>query len=250
MNKKPYLSVIIPAYNEQDNLERGALSVVINYLSQQKYTWELLLVNDGSSDSTLQILKEVASKNNSIRVINNQHMGKQATVITRALASVGEIILFSDMDQATPISEFEKFLPKFKAGFDIVIGSRSGRPNAPLFRQILAYGNVILRSLILRLPVKDSQCGFKAFTFASANKIFTIMNKVHPPVVVMGPSVDPGFDMEMLFLGRKLGYKISEVPVTWRHQESRRVSFIKDALAGIKGLLLIRLRSITNSYGL
>jgi hypothetical protein len=154
------------------------------------------------------------------------------------------------MDQATPISEFEKFLPKFKAGFDIVIGSRSGRPNAPLFRQILAYGNVILRSLILRLPVKDSQCGFKAFTFASANKIFTIMNKVHPPVVVMGPSVDPGFDMEMLFLGRKLGYKISEVPVTWRHQESRRVSFIKDALAGIKGLLLIRLRSITNSYGL
>ncbi|MEK9200603.1 MAG: hypothetical protein AAB909_01380, partial [Patescibacteria group bacterium] len=150
----------------------------------------------------------------------------------------------------TPITEFDKFLPKFEEGADIVIGSRANREGAPLFRQVLATGMVVLRTLILSLPVKDSQCGFKAMTHAAAQKIFQIMQSLRPPKVIEGPAVDPGLDVEMIYLGRKLKYKISEVPVSWRHQESRRVSFIKDAKAGLLGLLVVRLRSLTNAYKL
>lgn len=243
--KKPYLSVIVPAYNEEDNLHRGSLDVALDYLGRQKFSWEVIVVNDGSTDKTGALLK-----NYPVKVINNPHQGKAATIIIGALAASGEIILFTDMDQATPISEFEKFLPLLKSGHDIVIASRSGRPNAPIFRKILALGMVVLRTLILRLPFRDTQCGFKAFTNSAARQIFAIMNRVHPPVVVSGPAVNPGFDLEMLYLGRKLRFKIAEVPVSWRHQETRRVSFVRDAIAGVTELFLVRWRALTNAYAL
>lgn len=248
MSESPHLSVVIPAFNEEDNLHRGALAVVLDYLNSQKYLWELILVNDGSIDATSTLLRDFSASHPHVRVIDNPHMGKQASVISGALIARGQIILFSDMDQATPITEFDKFLPLFAQHQDIVIGTRSGRPNAPFFRKVLALGMVICRTLVLRLPFKDTQCGFKAFTRAASSQIFEIMNRVHPPRPVSGPAVDPGFDIELLYLGRKLNFKIAEVPVTWRHQETRRVSFIKDALAGLTGLLLVRYRSLTHAY--
>lgn len=246
---KPYLSVIITAYNESDNLMRGSLTLVADYLSRQKFTSEIILVNDGSSDDTLKLLFDFAKRHKYARVIDNPHMGKAAGIISGALVATGEIILFTDMDQATPIAEFDKLMPYLKT-HQIVIGSRSGRKGAPLFRQTLAYGMILLRTLILRLPFKDTQCGFKAFSREPAKKIFTIMHKLNPPEVVVGPAVNPGFDVELLYLGRKLGYKIAEVPVSWRYQESRRVSFVKDAISGFHGLLLVRWRSLTNAYHL
>lgn len=242
---KPYLSVIIPAYNEEDNLRRGSLTLVTDYLAHQKFSWEVIIVNDGSTDATVRLTKSHPK----ITLIDNPHMGKAATVIAGALAATGEIILFTDMDQATPIAEMEKLLPKFTQGSQIVIGSRANREGAPLFRQILAYSNVILRAIILGLPYKDTQCGFKAFSAEAGQKIFTLMHKLNPPQVITGPAVDPGFDVELLYIGRKLGYKITEVPVAWRYQETRRVSFIKDAVAGLRGLLIVRYRSLTNRYG-
>lgn len=241
---KPYLSLIIPAYNEEDNLKRGSLDMVLDYLKKQKFSWEVIVVNDGSTDNTANLLKKFA-----VKVINNPHQGKAATVITGALVAKGEIIIFSDMDQATPITEMEKILSKFSQGYEIVIGSRIGRKGAPIFRQILAYGMVFLRTLILNLPYTDTQCGFKAFSALAAKKIFNIMLQIHPPKVINGPAVDPGFDVELLYLGRKLGFKIAEVPVIWHYQETRRVRFINDAVAGLTGLLLVRWRSLTNIYG-
>jgi len=245
----PYLSVIIPCYNEEDNFARGSLTLVLDYLNNQKFAWEVILVNDGSTDQTQQLLDKFAKKHQKVRVISNPHMGKAATVISGALAAMGEIILFTDMDQATPISELEKILPKFSQGCDIVIGSRANREGAPMFRQILATGMVVLRAMILRLPFKDTQCGFKAFSSAASKRIFTVMHTINPPKEIQGPAVNPGFDVELLYLGRKLGYKIAEVPVAWRYQESRRVSFVKDAIAGITGLLLVRYRAMTQKYG-
>ena len=247
---KPYLSVFISAYNEEDNLQRGSLTLVLDYLRRQKFTWEVIVVNDGSSDNTLNLLHQFAKSHSEIQIVDNPHMGKAAGIISGALKAAGKIILFTDMDQATPISELDKFLPKFKENYDIVIGSRADREGAPIFRQILAVGQVIMRALILRLPYKDTQCGFKAFSQASAQKIFTIMHKLNPPKVIEGPAVNPGFDVELLYLGRKLGFRIAEVPVSWRYQESRRVSFVKDALAGLQGLFLVRFRSLTNVYSL
>jgi glycosyltransferase involved in cell wall biosynthesis len=246
----PYLSVIITAYNEEDNLNRGVLSVLVDYLKNQTFTWEIILVNDGSTDSTLQLLTQFAKRHQNIKVIDNPHMGKAMGIMTGALAATGEISIFTDMDQATPITETDKILNHLQSGYDIVIGSRSGREGAPIFRQILAFGMVILRGLILRLPFSDTQCGFKGYKTVFGKKIFTIMKSLRPPKVITGPAVDPGFDVEFLYLARKFGLKVAEVPVSWRYQESRRVRFIQDAISGITGLLLVRLRSLTHTYKL
>ena len=247
---KPYLSVIIPAYNEAANIARGVLDEVVSYLKTQKYSWELILVNDGSSDNTIVLLNKFATGKPQVKIIDNPHQGKAATVIAGALAAAGDVVLFSDMDQATPITETSKLLSHIESGNQIVIGSRANRKGAPLFRQILAYGMVIIRAVILRLPFKDTQCGFKAFTREAAQKIFSVMTMVHPPGPIKGPAVDPGFDVELLFLGRKMGFKIAEIPVAWHYQETRRVRFMYDAIAGFKGLLLVRYRSLLNIYKL
>ncbi len=246
LQNKMDISIVISAYNEEDNLSRGSLKLVLDYLRDQNYSWEVLVINDGSTDDTVKLLEAYTD----ITLINNKHMGKAAGVITGALAAKGDIILFTDMDQATPISELDKFFPKFKNGYQIVIGSRPGRPGAPLFRQILATGMVVLRTLILRLPFHDTQCGFKAFSKEAAQKIFKEMLRLNPPQEITGPAVNPGFDVELLYLGRKFGFKIAEVSVSWRYQESRRVSFVKDAFAGIWGLILVRYRSLINAYKL
>lgn len=246
--KKVYLSVVASAYNESENISRGCLDEMLGYLQKQKYSWELVIVNDGSLDNTSELLHKFADGKKEVKIIDNTHQGKASGILTVGLAAVGEVVLFVDIDQATPISEIDKLFEKLNSGSDIVIGSRSGRKGAPLFRQILAYGNVVLRTLILRLPFRDTQCGFKALKADAAKKIFTLMRKLRPIVTIEGPAVDPGFDVELLYLGRKFGYKISEVTVDWHHQETRRVRFFYDMISGIQGLLTVRWRSITNAY--
>mgnify|MGYP001563018349 CR=1 FL=1 len=245
---KPYLSVIVPAYNESENIDRGCLDLMWDYFKKQKYTWEMIIVNDGSSDNTLELLQKFALGKVNMKVINNTHQGKASGVLTGGLLATGETILFTDLDQATPISETSKLLEKVTNGYDIAIGSRSNRKGAPLFRYVLEYGNIILRTLILGLPYFDTQCGFKAIKYSAAQKIFSMMRKLRPVVTIDGPAVDSGFDVELLYLGRKWGYKICEVPVTWHHQETRRVRFFYDMISGIKGLFLVRWRSLTNVY--
>ncbi len=247
---KPYLSIIIPAWNEEESFSKGAMEKVLSYLKTKDFTWELIIVDDGSDDQTLELLKIWAKKENRLKIINNPHMGKAQSVMTGVKKSAGEIILFSDMDQATPLQEFDKLKRHLDDGFDIVIGSRADRKGAPLYRQILAYGMILLRFFILRLPFRDTQCGFKSFKKARAKKIFGVLQKIHPPKVVVGGVVNPGFDVEILYLGRKMGLKIAEVPVAWQYENSKRVRFIKDAIAGVRELLLVRWRSLTNAYKL
>ena len=168
-----FLSIIIPAYNEEKNLKNKVLDEVWDYLKKQKYPWEVLIVNDGSTDKTVELVEEFIRKGRGgFKLLKEKHRGKGGTVIAGMLQAKGDYALFTDMDQATPISEVEKFLPKFKEGCDVVIASRSGREGAPFVRKLMAYGFMFLRTLILRLPYKDTQCGFKAFKIDSARKIF------------------------------------------------------------------------------
>lgn len=245
---KPYLSVIVTNFNEEINLKRGGMDEIENYLKKQKFTYEMILVDDGSTDSTLALLEKFSKGKSYIRVIKNPHMGKAAGVITGALKSTGEIILFTDTDQSTPISEFAKFIPYFSRGYDVVIGSRNRRKGAPLFRQILAMGMVVFRTLILQLPYRDSQCGFKAFSRRAADRIFMALRQVHPVKPIDYPTTNPGFDLEILYLARKCHYLTAEVPVTWEYRESKRVTFVKDAINGIRELFLVRYRSLANVY--
>jgi len=246
--KKIFLSTVIPAYNEEYNLRTGVLDSVYDYLSDRDYSWEVIFVDDGSSDKTLEIAKNFSKKHANFRVLNEQHRGKAAAVIAGILSAGGEVVLFTDTDQATPIDQVEKFFPKFKQGFDIVIGSRSGREGAPIVRKTMAYGFSVLRNLILRLPYKDTQCGFKAFTGKSAKEIFGRLKIFNSKNAASGASVSAGFDLEVLYIARKLGLKVAEVPVDWHHKEGTKVNPIKDSWEGLRDLLKVRINALLGKY--
>jgi glycosyltransferase involved in cell wall biosynthesis len=245
---KPYLSVVIPAYNEEYNLRTGVLDSVYDYLLGQDYSWEILFVDDGSTDNTAGLAENFANKHKNFIVLKEPHRGKAGTVTAGILKAKGEIILFTDTDQATPIDQIEKVLPKFKAGYDVVIGSRHGREGAPLIRKIMAYGFSLLRLLVLRLPYKDTQCGFKAFSSSAAEEIFKRLEIFSSKNKSVGASVTAGFDLEILYIARKLKYKVAEVPVDWHHKEGTKVDPIKDSIEGLRGLLMVRLNSLQGKY--
>jgi dolichyl-phosphate beta-glucosyltransferase len=245
-----YLSVIIPAYNEEKNLKKGVLEEVWEYLRKQKYSWEVVVVDDGSTDKTVAICTEFAKTHTGFSVRKEPHRGKAGTVIAGMLGARSDIVLFTDMDQATPIAELEKVLPQFDQGYDIVIGSRSGRKGANTIRKIMAYGFMTLRTIILRLPFRDTQCGFKAFKKETIKPIFERI-MVFKTKSEKGSAVTAGFDLELLYIARKLGYKIAEVPVTWEEKGDRGnfgVNPIKDSLDGLRDLMRVRINASSGKY--
>lgn len=242
------LSVIIPAYNEEKNINKGVLLDIWNYLKKQEYTWEVIFVDDKSTDSTLSLLRKFSEEHSGFLVLAEPHRGKGGSVIAGILKAEGDIVLFTDMDQATPLKEVEKFLPKFENGYDIVIGSRKGRKGAPLVRRIMAYGFSVLRVVILGLPYKDTQCGFKAFTRKAAQKIFSRLKVFSDKEVSKGSHVTAGFDLEVLYIARKLKLRTVEVTVNWEHRETERINPVKDSLEGLKDLLKVRINAFKGVY--
>lgn len=247
---KLYLSIVIPAYNEETNIRLGALDKVARYMEGRDYGWEVILVDDGSTDETRVLLDDYAKKTDGFRVVHNPHQGKAATVIAGCFAAKGGYILFTDLDQATPIPEVEKVLPWFDREFDVVIGSRSGRrEGAPLTRIAMARGFMFLRSMLLGLHgITDTQCGFKVFRQDVARKIFGRLKLYGNSHTVQGSMVSAGFDVEVLFLAKKLGFKIKEVPVEWHYVETRRVNPVKDSWQGLMDILKIRVNAWKGLY--
>lgn len=242
------LSVVIPAYNEEQNLKKGVLDEVERYLEKSGLDYEVIVVDDGSVDSTKDIVKKYISKNAKFKLIENSHGGKAMAVMTGMLEAKGEIVLFTDMDQATPINQWDKFLPKFEEGYDLVIGSRHGRKGAPLVRKLSAWGFSLLRGIILGLPFSDTQCGFKAFNRKSIDKIIPKIKGEWGVVHFKGGAVNAGFDVELLYLAKKYGFKIAEVEVEWNYVDTERVQVIKDALAAIYDMLRIRINDLLGKY--
>ena len=245
------LSVVIPSYNEMANLQKGPLDKVEHYLSKQKYDYEIIVVDDGSTDGSLEFVQKFERENKKIRVIEGRHSGKAGAVTSGVLVAKGDYILFTDMDQATPIEEIEKLLPFINEGFDVVIGSRQGqRKGAPFTRKVMAQGMITLRSMIVGLSdIHDTQCGFKLFTKKSAMDIFKKVEKVHNGFKsIKGSSVTAGFDIEILYIAESKSFKIKEVPVSWLYVETRRVSPLKDSIEGVADLLRIKRNIISGIY--
>ena len=250
MDKTIFLSVVIPCYNEEKNLKSGVLKEVGGFLKNKDYSWEVIIVDDGSEDKSRAIIKKFLKANPRFTLITNPHQGKGATVITGILESKGKYVLFTDLDQATPISEIDNFLPWFKKGFDLVIGSRKEkRKGAPLFRLLMARGFSMLRNLVLGLKgISDSQCGFKAFKNNVARDLFKRL-KVHGKgKKVQGAMVTAGFDIETLLLAQKRGYKVKEIPVQWQYVETRRVNPLKDSWQGFLDLIQIKINELKGVY--
>ncbi len=246
----PFLSIVIPSYNEETNIRLGSLDKVSRYLEKQSYTWEAILVDDGSTDKSPLLMDAFAKANPGFSVLHNPHRGKAETVVSGVMKAKGSIVLFSDLDQATPIAELEKVLPWFDKGYDVVIGSRNRRrEGAPLSLVIMARGFMVLRGIILGLKgITDTQCGFKAFKRYVAKDIFSRLRLYGQNQQVQGPMVTAGFDIEALFLAKKLGFKIKEVPVEWHYVETRRVNPIKDSLQGFFDMIKIRINELQGKY--
>jgi dolichyl-phosphate beta-glucosyltransferase len=242
----PYLTIVIPAYNEADAIRAGKLARVFDWLEQQDFHSELILVDDGSLDGTAQLAREAG-----VRVECIQHAGKAAAIVAGIHAAAGEIILFTDMDQATPIFEATKLLECIKTRSNVAIGSRGlVRSGAPVGRYILSWGQILLRYFLLGVRITDTQCGFKAFTRRAALEVLQHLKVYHPARqgAIQGPSVTSGFDVEFLFVANRLGHRISEVPVQWNYQETRRVRLVKDAVRGMRDLLRIAWMRLLRRY--
>lgn len=238
-----YLSVIIPAYNEEKRLPK-TLEEIDKYLRKQDYDYEILVVNDGSKDKTVEIAKGLISKIKNLIVTGyKKNQGKGYAVRFGMLEAKGDYRLFTDADNSTSIDHVEKIWPEFKKGFDIIIGSRDIKgavldPPQPWIRKlILGEGFKLYRKIIIGLwEIEDTQCGFKCFTKKATEKIFQKcrINRF-------------AFDPEILVIAKKLGYEIKEIPIYWKNDPESKVKFesiIKMALDLIK----IRLNLIKRVY--
>lgn len=241
---KPYLSVIIPAYNEERRIEK-TLNVVYQYLTQQAFTWELLIVLDGVKDNTLGVIEAFAKGKENIRWINRlENRGKGYTVREGMLAAKGEVRLFTDADNSTDISHFDQMIPLFKSGHDVVIATRD-RKDVPTARQAVPQpflkrlfgnlGNLFIQ--VVAVPgIWDTQCGFKAFSATAVNRIFKVAK-----------SNGWVFDIEALALAREFGFKIGLVGAYWEDDPNTHVKtsdYIKVILETVK----IRLDLISGAY--
>ncbi|HKJ68518.1 MAG TPA: glycosyltransferase [bacterium] len=240
------LSVIIPAYNEEQAIRAGKLDLVSDWLARQQYETELLVVDDGSGDETTALARGIVD-----RVIRIQHKGKAAAIITGIQAAGMNRIMFTDMDQATPVTEVNKLMQAMNKGADVAIGSRGlVRQGAPPGRYVLSLGHTVLHRLLLGLRIEDTQCGFKAFTRTAALSVLDhlVAYDFHAIGTIDFPSVSSGFDTEFLFVAQRMGYRIREVPVIWNYQETRRVDLTRDAFRGVLDLLKMMKARVKHQY--
>lgn len=245
------VTLVIPCYNEEVNIQKGVLDRVGNFTKDNEYVKEVIIVDDGSSDSTKNIIKEkYLTLFSKFRLIENPHQGKALAVMKGIEEAKHPYVMFSDMDLATPLEESSKIFKGLEDGNDVVIGSRAQkRQGAPFTRRIQSMGFTFVRNTIIGLHgIEDTQCGFKGFKKDVAQQIIAKQRVFAKNHHVSGSSVSAAFDLEFLFLARKLGYTILEVPVVWRHAESKNVSLIKDSIETLKDVFEIRLNDLQGKY--
>jgi dolichyl-phosphate beta-glucosyltransferase len=239
MNK---ISLIIPVYNEEKRIKL-TLSKCISYFKNKKIDYEIIIVDDGSTDKTRLIIKDYLSENKNIKLTKQRkNKGKGYSVKEGMLLANGDYLLFSDADLSTPIEEIEKFIKVMKKGYDIVIASRNMKDSIipikqPFFRKFLGQVFPLIVNLLILPGYKDTQCGFKLFKKEVAIKIFS-KQKIN----------DFGFDVEILFIAKKYGYKIKEIPVIWSNSLVSKVSPLLDSIRMFLDILKIRLNDIKNTY--
>jgi dolichyl-phosphate beta-glucosyltransferase len=235
-------SIVIPAYNEGKRLA-PTLEQVAAYVQEQGWDAEIIVVNDGSLDNTAEIVRSFAARNPHVQLLENPgNRGKGYSVRHGMLKARGEIILFSDADLSSPIEEMPKLLQAVEGGADIAIGSRWLRAELQTTRQSLhrqLFGRIFngLNRVILGLQFKDTQCGFKAFTRRAAQTILPLQQIERW-----------GFDPEILFLARKFGFRVQEVPVRWGHVGGTRINPVLDGSRMFEEMLRIRWYDLLGKY--
>lgn len=237
-----YLSIVVPAYNEEKRLQ-VTLPHLVDFVRRQPYRVEVLVVDDGSSDRTAEIVQQFAAQHAFIKLLQPGRGGKGHAVKSGMLQAQGEFVFFGDADWAMPVTELPKFLPPQRNGYQVAIGSREGegavRYNEPGYRHLMGrVFNWLVK--ILAVPgFEDTQCGFKCFHHSVVQDLFG-----HQTIDGFG------FDVEVLFIAQKRGYSIVEVPIDWYYQTESKVSPVKDTMRMVQDLLDVRRNDRQGRYDL
>ena len=226
-----FLSIIIPTYNETERIKQS-LDAACEYLNDKHYEYEIIVVDDGSTDDTVKIAREFGG--NVTVLPQAKNLGKGAAVRRGMLAAKGDIRIFTDADFSTPIYEIEKLIEKLEAGADICIGSRALDPSMikehqPFYREFMGKTFNKFVQLMFFKGISDTQCGFKGFTKEAAEKIF-------PQAKINGFS----FDVELLYLASKEGLKVEQVSVEWYNDARSKVNPVKDSMMMLIELFRIK----------
>jgi dolichyl-phosphate beta-glucosyltransferase len=238
----PDYSIVIPAYNESARIGH-TLERVLDCVHHYGWNTEVLVVNDGSTDSTAAIIQSFTARNPIVRLINNPgNHGKGYSVRNGMLQASGEIVMFTDADLSSPMEEAQLLFAAIHEGADIAIGSRwlerkRQTIQQPLYRQFFGRCFNAVTRMVMGLPFADTQCGFKAFKQQAAQTVFQLQRIERW-----------GFDPEILFIALKRGYSVREVPVTWGHDERTRISYLRDGLKMLEEILFIRWNALTGVY--
>lgn len=247
----PYLSIVIPAYNEEDRLPT-TIPLVMSFLSRQGYSYEVIVVDDGSTDRTGELLHKLSAQHPNLKLLRLPHRGKAAAVRAGVLASSGDRVLFTDADLSAPIGQLSRLMAKMNEGYDIAIGSRecpgARRYREPVYRHLMGrVFNTAVR-LIAGTPYQDTQCGFKLFSGPVAREVFGRLRLYGASApVVRGPMVT-GLDVEVLHVALRQGYRVSEVPVEWHYSRGRNVRPALDSYRMLKDVLKVRLNDVRGLY--
>jgi len=239
---QPQYSIIVPAYNERARIG-GTLERLVEHLNQQHWNAEIVVVNDGSRDDTNDVVSQYAAEHPQIRLIQNPgNQGKGYAVRNGMLNARGQVLLFTDADLSSPISEAQKLFAALEKGADVAIGSRWLDPSLQFQRQSLKRQlmsrtyNLFIRA-VLTFPYRDTQCGFKAFTRRAAEIIFPLQRIKRW-----------GFDAEILYLAHHRKLKVAEVPVAWGHDERSKIHPWRDGFYMGLDTLQVRWHSLTGGY--
>ncbi len=252
-NVEPWLSIVIPAYNEKDRLP-NTISTIASHMAGQPFSWEIVVADDGSEDGTADMVKALTSQVPFLRLLRLEHRGKGYAVRQGVLAARGQRILFTDADLSTPIEEVHKLLAAIEYGAAVAIGSRqlagAKRLSEPLHRHVMGrIFNYLVR--LMAVPgIQDTQCGFKAFRGDAAHHIFAKVRLYGDDAPLVRGSRVTGFDVEVLFIARKLGYRIVEVPVVWRYDRRSKVQPLADSYRMFMDVLRVRANYIMGKYDL
>lgn len=238
----PNYSIVIPAYNEAHRI-LPTLESVIDCVRRRGWSAEVIVVDDGSTDTTAQVVRDFAARAPEIRLLQNPgNRGKGYSVRSGLLQSLGEVVMFTDADLSAPMEEADGLFAAIANGADVAIGSRWLERNRqtirqPLYRQLFGRCFNAVTRLIMGLRFADTQCGFKAFTRTAAQTIFQLQTIERW-----------GFDPEILFIALKRGYRIDEVPVSWAHDERTRMSYLKDGMKMLQEIAIVRWNALLGRY--